>query len=133
MLVIMPGTSFLITLQLNDKFHYVAQSGIRGFAVLLGRSDSTWIFILLFWHAIFLTNFILSIINIPLSMPQRFYVFYAASCKVKQMSYRTTKFSELILILLISKELAMAQLVEALSYKPKGRGFDSRWYHWNFY
>jgi hypothetical protein len=24
------------------------------------------------------------------------------------------------------------QLVEALHYKPEGRGFDSRWYHWNF-
>jgi len=27
----------------------------------------------------------------------------------------------------------MAQLVEALHYKPEGRGFDSRMYHWNFY
>ena len=26
----------------------------------------------------------------------------------------------------------MAQLVEALRYKPTGRGFDSRWCHWNF-
>jgi hypothetical protein len=26
----------------------------------------------------------------------------------------------------------VAQLVEALSYKPEGRGFDSRWYQWNF-
>jgi hypothetical protein len=25
-----------------------------------------------------------------------------------------------------------AQLVEALLYKPEGRGFDSRWSHWNF-
>ena len=24
------------------------------------------------------------------------------------------------------------QLVEALRYKPEGRGFDSRWCHWNF-
>jgi hypothetical protein len=23
-------------------------------------------------------------------------------------------------------------LVEALCYKPEGRGFDSRWCHWNF-
>jgi hypothetical protein len=23
-------------------------------------------------------------------------------------------------------------LVEALLYKPEGRDFDSRWYHWNF-
>ena len=27
---------------------------------------------------------------------------------------------------------ALAQLVEALRYKPAGRGFDSRWCHWNF-
>jgi hypothetical protein len=27
---------------------------------------------------------------------------------------------------------AMALLVEALRYKPEGRGFDSRWCHWNF-
>jgi hypothetical protein len=28
---------------------------------------------------------------------------------------------------------AVAQLVEALRYKPEGRGFDSRWFHWNFF
>jgi hypothetical protein len=27
---------------------------------------------------------------------------------------------------------AVAQLVEALHYKPEGRGFDSRWCHWIF-
>ena len=27
---------------------------------------------------------------------------------------------------------AMAQLVEVLSYELEGRGFDSRWCHWNF-
>jgi len=27
---------------------------------------------------------------------------------------------------------AVAQLVEALCKKPEGRGFDSRWCHWNF-
>jgi hypothetical protein len=27
---------------------------------------------------------------------------------------------------------ALAQLVEALHYKPESRGFDSRWSHWNF-
>jgi hypothetical protein len=26
----------------------------------------------------------------------------------------------------------VAQLVEALRYKLEGRGFDSRWSHWNF-
>jgi hypothetical protein len=27
---------------------------------------------------------------------------------------------------------AVAQLFEALRYKPEGRGFDSRWSHWIF-
>jgi len=27
----------------------------------------------------------------------------------------------------------VAQLVEALRYKPEGRGFDSRWCHWIFH
>jgi len=27
---------------------------------------------------------------------------------------------------------AVAQLVEALRHKSEGRGFDSRWCHWNF-
>jgi hypothetical protein len=27
---------------------------------------------------------------------------------------------------------AVAQLVEALRYKPESHGFDSRWCHWNF-
>jgi hypothetical protein len=27
---------------------------------------------------------------------------------------------------------AVAQLVEAGRFKPEGRGFDSRWCHWNF-
>ena len=29
-------------------------------------------------------------------------------------------------------EHEMAHLVETLRYKPEGRGFDSRWCHWNF-
>jgi hypothetical protein len=29
-------------------------------------------------------------------------------------------------------ENAVAQLVEALRYKPEGRVFDSRWCHWIF-
>ena len=27
---------------------------------------------------------------------------------------------------------AVTQFVEALRYKPEGRGFDSRWCNWNF-
>jgi hypothetical protein len=26
----------------------------------------------------------------------------------------------------------VAQLIEALRFKPEGHGFDSRWCHWNF-
>jgi hypothetical protein len=32
----------------------------------------------------------------------------------------------------ITMGYAVAQLVEALCYKPEGRGFDSLWHHWNF-
>jgi hypothetical protein len=28
---------------------------------------------------------------------------------------------------------ALAQLIEALRYEPKDRGFDSRWRYWNFF
>ena len=28
--------------------------------------------------------------------------------------------------------MGQEQLVEALGYKSEGRGFDSRWSHWNF-
>jgi hypothetical protein len=31
-----------------------------------------------------------------------------------------------------SEGATLAQLVEALRFKPEGRGFDSRWCHWNF-
>jgi len=27
----------------------------------------------------------------------------------------------------------VAKLVEALRYKPEGRGLDFRWWHWNFF
>ena len=33
----------------------------------------------------------------------------------------------------IRRGQAVAQLVEALRYKPEGRGFDSRWCHWIFF
>jgi hypothetical protein len=32
----------------------------------------------------------------------------------------------------MSVEHAVAQLVEALRYKPEGSWFDFRWCHWNF-
>jgi hypothetical protein len=34
--------------------------------------------------------------------------------------------------ILRNSEHAVAQSVEALRYKPEGRGLDSRWRHWNF-
>ena len=33
---------------------------------------------------------------------------------------------------IVNRGHAVAQLVEAQLYKPEGRGFDSRWCHWNF-
>jgi hypothetical protein len=35
-------------------------------------------------------------------------------------------------MLYLERGYAVAQLVEALSYKSEGRGFDSRWCHCNF-
>jgi len=37
-----------------------------------------------------------------------------------------------IFLHLLVQSHAVAQLVEALRYKSEGRGFDSRWCHWNF-
>jgi hypothetical protein len=48
------------------------------------------------------------------------------------------KFNFIIIIIIIiiikyaeRKVHAVAQLVEALRYKPEGHRFDSRWCHWN--
>ena len=30
------------------------------------------------------------------------------------------------------RSVAVAHLIEALRYKPEGRGFNSRWCHWKF-
>jgi hypothetical protein len=40
--------------------------------------------------------------------------------------------ADFISLLLLVVGHAVAQLVEALCYKPEGRGFDSRWCYWNF-
>jgi len=34
--------------------------------------------------------------------------------------------------IICARLMAVVQLVEALRYEPDGRGFDSRWRHWNF-
>ena len=41
-------------------------------------------------------------------------------------------YNTLIVPTLLYGGTAVAQLVEALRYKLEGRGFDSRWCHWNF-
>jgi hypothetical protein len=35
------------------------------------------------------------------------------------------------MLLFALRGYAVAHLVEALFYKPEGRGFDSRWSYWN--
>ena len=51
-----------------------------------------------------------------------------SNCKAKisPLSYAITAYYS------VGWSYAVAQLVEALCYKPEGRGFDSRWCHWNF-
>ena len=39
---------------------------------------------------------------------------------------------QILLILIAGWGYAVAQLVEALRYKPEGHGFDSQWCQWNF-
>ena len=51
--------------------------------------------------------------------------------KIGRKVARTVKYAD-YLVLLAKEEHAVAQLVEALRYKPDGLGFDSRWCHWNF-
>ena len=40
--------------------------------------------------------------------------------------------AKLMGLILCEGRHVVARLVEALRYKPEGRGFDSRWCHWNF-
>ena len=49
-----------------------------------------------------------------------------------KLSLKTNKLFFSDLICLSGGTLLVAQLVEALRYKPEGRWFDSRWCHWNF-
>jgi len=35
-------------------------------------------------------------------------------------------------LLMLQDWYAVVQLVKVQRYKPEGRGFDSRWYHWKF-
>jgi hypothetical protein len=38
----------------------------------------------------------------------------------------------LVVVVVVVLWHAVAQLVEALRYKPEDSGFESRWCHWNF-
>ena len=42
------------------------------------------------------------------------------------------EYKKKLLRIKINEGHAVVQLVEALRYKPEGRGFDSRWCHWSF-
>jgi hypothetical protein len=52
----------------------------------------------------------------------------------KTAIWKTRTFLLLLLLLLLQLQLgyAVAHLVDALCYKPEGRGLDSWWCHWNF-
>ena len=80
------------------------------------RFFALWLLILaeLFWEFLSLCRQLLKTMNIT----------RVWHCKVRvsslQYIYSPTRYT------------AVAQLVEALRYKSEGRGFDSRWCHWNF-
>jgi hypothetical protein len=58
---------------------------------------------------------------------------YCSIAKLSTIITNPTEFSMKIpAYLILCGGHAVAQLVETLRYKPEGRGFDSRWYHWNF-
>jgi len=50
-----------------------------------------------------------------------------------KLSNVSHKSESLMVLLHYSCTLLVAQLVEALRYKPEGRGFDSQWCHWIFF
>ena len=54
--------------------------------------------------------------------------------KVNVTAVGVNKLYFLLLLLSLDNkwEYPVAQIVEALRYEPEGRGFDSRWFHWNF-
>jgi hypothetical protein len=45
---------------------------------------------------------------------------------------RLSFFIVYLMTLCVGCGYAVTQLVEALRYKPEGRGFNSQWCHWNF-
>jgi hypothetical protein len=75
---------------------------------------TTWLFVTMYC-ALFLYRIIqLNVTKLTYCEMSLHENFYFITCGLQQQEY------------------AVAQLVEALRYKPEGRGFDSRWSHWNF-
>ena len=55
---------------------------------------------------------------------------FASMLDSRQVTVVLEKFNKMLYMYMLG--YAVVQLVEALSYKPKGREFDSRCCHWNF-
>jgi hypothetical protein len=53
-------------------------------------------------------------------------------CHTPEIELSRTSTPPLAYVFMECTGYSVAQLVEALRYKPEGRGFDSRWCHWNF-
>jgi hypothetical protein len=69
-----------------------------------------------------------------LSYPKYFVIFlslYRKLCQTDNSRFLAYTF-KVIYPTYINLGHAVAQLVEALLYKPEGRGFGSRWCQWNF-
>ena len=71
----------------------------------------------------------LSMQNLGTKFP---YIYYSPNSFIKKKKKVLSQFLVIFLPVLISVGYAVAQLVEALRYKPEGRGFDSRRCYWNF-
>jgi hypothetical protein len=52
------------------------------------------------------------------------------SSQIVRINLRVIRFA--LPIIVDGGTLLVAQLVEALCYKPEGRGIDFRWLHWTF-
>ena len=52
--------------------------------------------------------------------------------RIQQARTYSTDLSHILIFYMFNWEQAVAQLVEALRYKPEGHGSNSRWCHWNF-
>jgi hypothetical protein len=81
-----------------------------------------------------------SVLKAPLcTSPSCFFSYYVKQPKAIVANEANTnprllasRFIDIWQMYLDGRRYAVAQLVEALCNKPKGRGFDSRWCHWNF-